>query len=131
MEKPRWLFWMWMVLSRRVSHMSALMDCLVRLGPPFSWVFTFQRLVRVYIHDDGKVPGSKKRPALMCKHYLFIHLYLFFFLFHLACSMHKFPGQGSNPRHISDLSHRSDSASSFTLLHIRELPVQALLTIHL
>ena len=31
-----------------------------------------------------------------------------------TCGMQKFLGQGSNPCHSSDLSHRSDNAGSLT-----------------
>ena len=40
--------------------------------------------------------------------------FIFFFFFGCACSMQKFPGQGSNQYHSNDLTHSSDNARSFT-----------------
>lgn len=50
--------------------------------------------------------------------------------FFLLGSMHKFPGQGSNPRHSSNQSHCSDSARSSALWGTRELPTLFLLMPH-
>ena len=45
----------------------------------------------------------------------------FFFFFGHGHSMWKFPGQGSNPYHISDPSHCSDDTRSLTCCATREL----------
>ena len=45
----------------------------------------------------------------------------FFFLFGCTCGMWKFPGQGSNPRHSSDLGQYSDNTRSLTQCTTREL----------
>lgn len=52
---------------------------------------------------------------------LSIYLNFFFFFCHTH-SMWKFPGQGSNPCHSSDLNHISDNAESLTHWATRELP---------
>ena len=39
-----------------------------------------------------------------------------------AHGMRKFPGQGLNPHHSSDLSHKSDNTGSLTCCATRELP---------
>ena len=41
-------------------------------------------------------------------------LFIYLFIFGCTCGMWKFPGQGSNPYHNSDLSHSSDNARSLT-----------------
>ena len=49
--------------------------------------------------------------------------FFFFFFFFLSCpSMQKFPGQGWNPCHSSDLNHCSDNAGSLNHWATGELP---------
>ena len=53
-----------------------------------------------------------------------VTLFFFFFLWGggQAHGTRRFPGQGSNPNHSSDLSHSSDNAGSLTHRATRELP---------
>ena len=51
-------------------------------------------------------------------------MFLFLFLFGCAHGMKKFPVQGSNPCHSSELSHRSDNDGSPTYRGNRKLLVE-------
>ena len=63
-------------------------------------------------------PSFPLSPCVISSSYIF---YLFIYFCH-AHSTWKFLGQGSNPCHSSDSSHRSDNAGSLTPCTTKELP---------
>ena len=83
-------------------------------------------------NGGGSLEGTYDlgRWVIFCVNHNCISSFFSFFLL-AAPSTQKFPGQGSNPCHSSNLSRCSDNTRSFNLLHHRRTPLLWAGTVHL